>query len=268
MTKPIQTASPDSLDVTNRLREGFEATRAERAALAESEVVFANVDLTRAATIALGAYPAIEALLDEVKLALPACDLALFRTIPAKADAVIQAHCDFLASSKPLPDLPELNLEGEALRRVMRLDLQCAGLRGTIDSDRMRLLSGATGYRNVANDLVVLTTIARSDAEALRGKTGITEAELDRAGRLAARMWHAIAEREASRKRVGVAKAERHRAFLLLDRAYDAARRAVAFVRWAEGDADTIAPSLRSHQAHRRSKSTRKTAPAPNAVDS
>ena len=83
MTKPIQTASPDSLDVTNRLREGFEATRAERAALAESEVVFANVDLTRAATIALGAYPAIEALLDEVKLALPACDLALFRTIPS-----------------------------------------------------------------------------------------------------------------------------------------------------------------------------------------
>ena len=264
MNKQIQHTSPDAADGTSPLLEAFEATRAERAALAESEVVFANVDLTRAATIALGAYPAIEALFAEIARALPDCDLALFRTIPAKADAVLQADGDFLAASTPDPELPGLNQEADALRHVMRIDLERAASHGVIAADRMKELSGATGYRNVASDLVVLTTIARTDAEALRGKTGITDAELERATKIAARMWHAIAERDASPERVDMANAERRRAFLLLDRAYDAARRAVSFVRWAEGDASEIAPSLRSQRA----RSNAKAAPVKRSANS
>jgi hypothetical protein len=36
----------------------------------------------------------------------------------------------------------------------------------------------------------------------------------------------------------------RQQAFTLLVKAYDETRRAVSFLRWREGDADTIAPSL------------------------
>ena len=36
----------------------------------------------------------------------------------------------------------------------------------------------------------------------------------------------------------------RDQAFTLMMRAYDEVRRAVTFLRWQQGDADTIAPSL------------------------
>ena len=44
----------------------------------------------------------------------------------------------------------------------------------------------------------------------------------------------------------------RQRAFTLLVTAYDEVRRAVTFVRWAEGDADAFAPSLYAKSRKRR----------------
>lgn len=266
MLKKNPHPSNEVIDATTPLLAAFEATRAERAALPESDVATANVDLGRAATIALGAYPAIEARFAEISQAVPECDISLLRTIPTKADALIQAHGDYLASTEPDPELPGLNAEGDALRRVMRVDLERAASYGTIAADRLKELSGAVGYRNVASDLVVLTTIARTDADALRGKTGITAAEVERATKIAARMWHAIAIRDAAIERVEAAQAERARAFVLLDRAYDVARRVIAFVRWREGDADEIAPSLRGQQSHARTNNKPTPAPAPNAT--
>lgn len=253
--KPIiQPATPDAVGSTRPLREAFEATRAERDALAVEELLEVNVALDRAATLAQGAYPAIEALLPELAAAMPELDVALVRSIPTKADAAHHAQSVYAAASSPDPELPQLNAEAEALRELLYADLARAATHGTIGADRLREVSRLRGYRVVAADLGVLATVARSDASALTGKTMFTGAEVDRAEQLVARLWHAIALQEDQPSRVAVATEERARAFTLLHRAYDAARRAVGYARWKAGDANRIAPSLWTPVRHAQAK--------------
>ena len=62
---------------------------------------------------------------------------------------------------------------------------------------------------------------------------------------------------------------QRARAFSLLAAAYDGARRALTYLRWKVGDADTIAPSLTRKRPGRKpgSKKGDEAAEAPEATD-
>ena len=70
------------------------------------------------------------------------------------------------------------------------------------------------------------------------------------------------------------ATADRTRAFVLFVRCYDEIRRAVSFLRWNEGDADTLVPSLyagrggrgKSEPARGEPESDKETPAAPTPV--
>ncbi|WP_437627106.1 hypothetical protein [Sorangium sp. So ce1151] len=68
---------------------------------------------------------------------------------------------------------------------------------------------------------------------------------MSRAGEIGPQLLAALGVREHG-KGPGPTEAadKRARAFALLVHAYDQTRRAVAYLRWNEGDADTVAPSL------------------------
>jgi len=72
----------------------------------------------------------------------------------------------------------------------------------------------------------------------------ITMAELDQAEDLSERLLHAVAMRENQSNALAEAIQKRLQVFTLLVNAYDQARRAIAFLRWQEGDLEEIAPSL------------------------
>jgi hypothetical protein len=78
---------------------------------------------------------------------------------------------------------------------------------------------------------------------------------VDRAAELAPELLVALGERGHGKTASSAAAAadRRARAFTLLVDAYDACRRAVTYLRWNEGDADLIAPSLFKLRGPRRS---------------
>src|SRR5688572_5909064 len=78
----------------------------------------------------------------------------------------------------------------------------------------------------------------------VQGRTALQAAELDAAEALADRLVSGVGAREQGPTIVLEAADRRRRAFSLFARAYDQARRAVIYLRWDQGDADDIAPSL------------------------
>ena len=72
----------------------------------------------------------------------------------------------------------------------------------------------------------------------------MAQSEVDRANQTADTLLTAVGMREQAPARVADATETRLLAYNLLLRDYGEVRRAVSFLRWHQGDADTLAPSL------------------------
>jgi hypothetical protein len=72
----------------------------------------------------------------------------------------------------------------------------------------------------------------------------VTEGELDRAEIVGDQLINDIGVRQLAPAAVAAVTLERGQSFTLFAKAYDQVRRAVSYLRWHEGDADEIAPSL------------------------
>jgi hypothetical protein len=75
---------------------------------------------------------------------------------------------------------------------------------------------------------------------AVQAKCGTDPAEL----KIAQRIQLGAGEREVNPAVVAEFSDMRNRMFTLFIEAYDDARRAISYLRWHEGDADDVAPSL------------------------
>lgn len=90
-------------------------------------------------------------------------------------------------------------------------------------------------------------------------KTAATEEEVHRAGDLGPLLLAALGVLEHGATVTPAEAADRKvRAFTLFTTAYDQVRRAVTFLRWNEGDADSLAPSLYKGRGGSRSASVAK----------
>jgi hypothetical protein len=114
-----------------------------------------------------------------------------------------------------------------------------------MDAQRLKGLKGPPGYKNIAFDLLALVAMFREKWRVLDGKTLLPASELKHAQLLADRLISAVGDREQTPTQIDAAD-RRQRAFSLFVKAYDQARRAIQYVRWEQGDADSIAPSLYS----------------------
>ena len=133
---------------------------------------------------------------------------------------------------------------GFQMRETFVTDLNALVRRGLVGSDRVGELKVPNGYRAVADDLFSLVNILRSSWDAIQGKTAISEEELTEAELLASRLIDTVGQRDEAPQTIAEAALRRQRAYTLLMNAYDDVRRVVIFVRWHEGDADEVAPSL------------------------
>jgi hypothetical protein len=98
---------------------------------------------------------------------------------------------------------------------------------------------------DTASDLVALSALFSGSWSEIAGKTAATEEEVRRAGELGPEILAALGVREhGAAPGPSDAADKRARAFTLFVNAYDQNRRAVAYLRWNEGDVESIAPSL------------------------
>jgi hypothetical protein len=226
-----------------RLRAALTKVRPEFAQLADSDLKPVNIDVLGAVTIARGALPKIRALRGDFERECKTFDYTLIDRLETYCLATMQTEGNFGSSVKD-EALPKLVAEALKLREGFLVDARALAKRGGIDGRTLRKLKGVNGFFNVSTDVLMLATIFRNAWDAVSTKSGVTLEELDRAEVLADDINEGLGRRQHRQPGKAAAALERQQAFTLMVTAYDKLRRAVTYVRWEQGDADKIAPSL------------------------
>ena len=222
----------------------FAAIKPEILALAPGELAFINMDIPHAVSMVLGVIPGLAALRPAIAHGLPSHPIALFDKLETYALAAWYAHLIAQSGGAVTGPVKPLLDEGAALRATLLGDAEALAARGLLDPDTVAEIRSGHGNVDTANDLLALSALFTSRWSAIQGKTAATAAEVARAGTLGPMLLAALGVREHADEAPDEAADHRARAFTLFTRAYDATRRAVAYLRWNEGDADSLAPSL------------------------
>jgi hypothetical protein len=255
--EPLATSQP-------RLRDALDHIRPQMAALSRGELLPINLDPLFAAAVALGALPDLLDLRPRLADLATLFDLANLDQLETLALALIQAHTLYIGVESRSETLPVLSRQAIELRAQLLADATILARRGHLPTARRWGLKGTNGYRNIASDLLTICGLLRSYWPSIVNQTAVTEADLDRAEILGDEMIRAIGIRDQASELSITAADQRRRVYTLFVRAYDQIRRAVTCLRWQNGDADRIAPSLygKRKAGHKKAK---KVDPATNA---
>lgn len=232
----------------------FERVKPELMALQVDELYQVSLDIPAGIATVLGVLPEVRALREQIVKDLPSFDVAQFDKLEDYALALSFAQANYLAATQPPDDLPGLTEEATRLRDTLQAEARALIHRGLVSDAQLAQLSGARGYKNLATDLQVLTSVMQGVWEQIQGKTPTTVEDLDRASRLSTRLLRVVGLREQGPARVAEATDLRVRAFTKLMTCYEQVRRAVAYLREPHEDADQIAPALHPGRPRRRGK--------------
>ncbi len=235
--------TPDTSASELRLLQAFEASRAAMEALDPKSLPHINVDIPASIITVLGCMPELKQLQPQLAT-LTAVDPAVFDKCEQYAHALYHANRQYISASQPSAPVAEMTETLRGIREQLFSDAAALAKRGALDGERFKKLAGPNGSKNIALDVHVLVSMLRDNWSKIVGKTFVTLDELDRSEVMADRLIDALGEREQGPVNVPAASVARHRAYALFVKAYDEARRVVSFLRWHEGDAENIAPSL------------------------
>ncbi|WP_437516454.1 hypothetical protein [Sorangium sp. So ce1099] len=243
----------------------FDKALAEIEALSPDRLIPVNLDVPRVVSQVLGVSPGLLGLRPAIAEHLPTFEIALLDRLETYALAAWYAHLLSLSSGDVESALKPLLAEAAPLRENLLGDAEALARRGLLDAEAVADIRAGQGYIDTANDLVALSALFSASWSEIAGKTAATEEEVKRAGEVGPQLLAALGVREHG-KGPGPTEAadKRARAFALLVRAYDQIRRAVAYLRWDEGDADEIAPSLYKGRTGRATSSTDSTTTPPD----
>jgi hypothetical protein len=234
-----------------RAAAAYEAILARAEALPASAVRAINVDVPRAVALVLDALPAIRALRPDIGRELPSYPAASLDDLETYALGAWYAHLLALPETGDLPAVTLLIEEGVALREGLLVAADKLVARGVLDPVMVAQIRSGQGTLKLANDLVALSALVTMHTQAVKG-TAATAAVAARAASLGPELLSAFGRPGAAAAKK---RAERRaRAFTLMADAYDDCRRAVAYLRWNEKDADEIAPSIFDTRSARRRK--------------
>ena len=221
----------------------FERVLPELDAVKAHELAPMNLDVTYSVKMVLGKLEGIR-LYEPQLLGLPELDPQCIQKLETYALAAWFAHIE----AQPNPQQPRLRAlleEALSLRSTLLVEADALVHHGLFEASAVAAVRAGQGHADLANDLVALSGMYRKIWEALGGRTLVTEASVKRAGVLGTELLAALGVRaEGGTLSEREANDTKARAFTLFARAYDEVRRGLAFLRWREGDADEIAPSL------------------------
>ena len=248
--------------------ESYKRLEPEFQALSTDECSQINLEIPSAVSTTLGAIPEIRALRDDIVKEMPGFNIVRFDKLEDYAMALSHANTQHMIATQPPDDLQAIYQEGVSLRETLYADVATLIRRGLINEATIKDLKGPNGYKNVATDLQILASLLKDNWSQIEGKCAVQMAELEHALKLAARILRVVGLREQGPAIIAATADMRLRAFTLFTRAYDDARRAVIFLRWHEGDADSIAPSLYAGRSNGRKKATADNGQDPAATTS
>jgi hypothetical protein len=203
-----------------------------------------TIDIPYAVSLVLGLLPGLNELRPEIVKKLPAHPIDLFDRLGTYALAAWYTHIMSQPPSPPDNPLKKLLEEGVTLRSTLLSDAEALAKRDLVSAQTVADIRSGAGNYDMANDLVALYALLSGSWENIENKTAVTIEEINRAGELGTEILAALGLQEKGTLARPVAVERRKRAFSLFVKAYDEAQRAVCYLRWNEGDADEIAPSI------------------------
>ncbi len=237
------TPNPGDVVPALRFREALAAVRPELDSVEVSDFATMNFDLPSAVVTVLGCMPRLRELQGQVEQ-LAFFDGARFARLETYALAASQAHTEYQMASRPLGPIAELTAELAVKRDLFTTDIQALAKRNFLDGSKLAELRGTTGSKNIAYDVMSLVAILRANWATVGSKTAVSVPELDDAERKANNLATAVGLKEYGESKKGDAYNTHMQAFTLFVRAYDQAQRAVTYLRWDQGDAERVAPTL------------------------
>lgn len=237
----------------NEAAEAYARTKKDIEALPADRVGRVTTDVPMAVSLALGALPQIEALLPEMSDLLKKPPTKAIEMLRDRALSLLHAH---FAWAPPSTGALEADLEEARVLRERLLAAADAHVSyGQMDAAAIAAVREGAGHLDRAGDLIALAAMFQERWPHISEKTPATEEQIARASGLGTQLLATLGanKRGAASKEAKKAADRRNRAFRLLITDYEEIQRAVRYVRWHEGDADSFAPSLFNQQPRRKS---------------
>lgn len=236
---PAEPAAP------SKSAEALALVKNDMAAIAPADFAVINVDIPQAVSVVLGVVPHLKELRPQIVSSLPDHPLATFDKLETYALAAYHAHVLWLPPETADNRVGALVEEATSLRENLLGDAEALARRKLLDADAVAAIRAGSGNIDKANDLVALSALFTSKWSEIQHKTATTHEEVLRAAELGPLLLAALGARDHGvSMEPAAAEDQRRRAFTLFMRAYSETRRAVLYLRWHEGDAELLAPSL------------------------
>jgi len=249
MPRPKKVTEPGTSTVAvessapNAAADAFAKVEGELEALPADALRPLPADLQAAINAVLAAVPALRAQREAIEERLPKHPLNLLDDLEVYARAASYASLVHVYSATAPEAVAALRDEGAALCKDLLIAAEALAHRSLLDPDAVAQIRTTHGKGDVAGALAALSLLFKDGWGRVSSKTAIERREVERAATLGPALLVASAVTRHAGSGVDTDQ-QRTRAYTLLANAYDACRQALSYIRWKEGDADTIAPPL------------------------
>ncbi|MCB9616631.1 MAG: hypothetical protein H6722_29700 [Sandaracinus sp.] len=148
-----------------------------------------------------------------------------------------------------------------AKHTLLLVDAKALVARGLFPAEVVRKATDARGYRSATKSVLVLASLFQNRWAEIARFTPTTREDLAEAQRLAGELVDAAATADMTPEHAAAADLRR-RAVADAVRVYEELRRQMSYLRWHEGDVDTIVPSLFAGRGGRKKRRSREGGPA------
>jgi hypothetical protein len=244
-------ASASAPSPPNAVADAFAKVEPELASVAAEALTPITVDIGAAVAAVTAASARIHEHRDAIAEQLPHHPIEHIDNLETYAQAAWYAHLVHTYVSGSPESAKALIDEAQRLREGLLIAAEALAHRGLLNADSVAKIRKGSGTVDMAGDLSGLSALFKESWGKVSSKTAVERTEIDRAAELGPAVLVALHARKNAGKAVDTAD-QRARAFALLEAAYDSCRRALAYLRWKEGDADAIAPSLHKKRPGRK----------------
>jgi hypothetical protein len=267
MSMNVPTANATSTRIPE---EAYERCKVAINAVPSDQVLHVNRDIPVCVSTVIGAGPEIRELSARIKQ-LPFVDQVAIEQCEDRALAAMHCHLVYAGATTPAIAIAELNEEAMATKAILLAVCDSVAARGGMDRATVDRFRSGVGYKGVATDVVGLATTMKQSWTVIGPLTGMDFGKVEAAITCGMKLLSAAGLRDQAPATVADVSLTRSRAFTLFVQSYDEVRRAVSFLRWKEGDAESIAPSLYAGRSARRKSDqsdlgTADATPAPGAT--
>lgn len=250
-TVPAVFNNPMTAEDESRLAQSYELSLPAMRALDGTKLLVIKIPPLSVVTTVLGAKPKMDALRDQM-VALPGFNAQAYDQMAQHAQALGYAEVRYQMVTKDASKLRQCGDETYEFRDKFRADADALIKNNLVDGSPLKACRHLVGYRNAAFDVQIYVRFFMDRLPDIDGKCAITRDVLKRADQVSAFLLRQVGLRDQGPEVICEAAEMRQRAFTLVVQTYDQSRRAVSFLRWQEGDADDIAPSLYASTRKRR----------------